>query len=409
MAAYAGGHITWGPAGAPGEQQHFAIAGPDLKLFWDQSPDRGESNSRGFAEPVENFTFVGCVRALDSLRPRIVRSTLTCCRLSRVNQSVKNARCIAWAPAERPAGLLAAGLATGRILLANFRGRWSMEDCDTMELWNGTRGAVNSLAWHPAVPGRLAGGLDRKQRDDGSVLVWDVSRPDWQWISAPDDTELWSNPIVASRSRGSMERLAALGTLDDLSLRQRGCCARALRAAVHSRLPLLLFALLGEVVWPRRSLLLQRRRRENRRRGVDGAHGDARLRARGRAPCAGGRGGGPTWALISCEGEDGGADPEKCAGLVLADSKRLHALAPRRRRGRVRDSDAARGSGDAGHWRVKIRFPRVHSTRRLCDVPGGIRERRGVTQGRGRQPPFGRTFASVSSSGSPRSENLRRA
>jgi hypothetical protein len=211
MAAYAGGHITWGPAGAPGEQQHFAIAGPDLKLFWDQSPDRGESNSRGFAEPVENFTFVGCVRALDSLRPRIVRSTLTCCRLSRVNQSVKNARCIAWAPAERPAGLLAAGLATGRILLANFRGRWSMEDCDTMELWNGTRGAVNSLAWHPAVPGRLAGGLDRKQRDDGSVLVWDVSRPDWQWISAPDDTELWSNPIVASRSRGSMERLAALG------------------------------------------------------------------------------------------------------------------------------------------------------------------------------------------------------
>jgi hypothetical protein len=59
MAAYGGGHITWGPEGGQGEQQHFAIAGPDLKLFWDQSPDRGESNARGFAEPVENFTLVG--------------------------------------------------------------------------------------------------------------------------------------------------------------------------------------------------------------------------------------------------------------------------------------------------------------------------------------------------------------
>ena len=59
MAAYGGGHITWGPEGGQGEQQHFAIAGLDLKLFWDQSPDRGESNARGFAEPVEKFTLVG--------------------------------------------------------------------------------------------------------------------------------------------------------------------------------------------------------------------------------------------------------------------------------------------------------------------------------------------------------------
>ena len=59
MEAYADGHITWGPQVEGDEQQHFAVAGPDLKLFWDQSPDRGDSNARGFAEPVENFTLVG--------------------------------------------------------------------------------------------------------------------------------------------------------------------------------------------------------------------------------------------------------------------------------------------------------------------------------------------------------------
>ena len=163
--AYSGGHISWGPP-TSAEQGHFAIAGPDLKLFWDQSStpaDRGEPGARprGFAEPVENFTFVG------------------------VNQSVKNARCIAWAPAERPSGLLAAGLASGRILIADFRGRWSMEDCDTMELTNG-HSPVNSLAWHPTVAGRLAGGLERKQRGDGSVMVWDVERTDWQWLGRCD-------------------------------------------------------------------------------------------------------------------------------------------------------------------------------------------------------------------------------
>ena len=81
-----------------------------------------------------------------SINPRRVRLllvlTVTIVLASRVNQSIKNARCIAWAPAKQPARMVAAGLSNGRILLANFRGRWSMEDCDTLELWNGNS-AVN--------------------------------------------------------------------------------------------------------------------------------------------------------------------------------------------------------------------------------------------------------------------------
>lgn len=103
--------------------------------------------------------------------------------------------------------MVAAGLSNGRILLANFRGRWSMEDCDTLELWNGNS-AVNSLQWHPVVPGRLAGGFNRIHRES-SVLVWDVDRPDWQWLKASDDSDLLLKRIVTSRSRGSMDRLSA--------------------------------------------------------------------------------------------------------------------------------------------------------------------------------------------------------
>lgn len=143
---------------------------------------------------------------------RVRTRMLTCrCRLAcRVNQSIKNARCIAWTPAKQPARMLAAGLQNGRILFANFRGRWSMEDCDTMELWNGNS-AVNSLQWHPTQPGRLAGGFNRIQRES-SVVVWDVNRPDWQWLAASDDSAPWPNPIVASRSRGSMDRLSAFAS-----------------------------------------------------------------------------------------------------------------------------------------------------------------------------------------------------
>lgn len=189
--AYSAGHITWGPA-TSGEQAHFAIAGPDLKLFWDQSAtpaDRGEPGARprSFAEPAERFTLVG------------------------MNQSVKNAKCIAWAPAEQPAALLAAGLESGRILIADFRGRWSMEDCTTMDLTSG-HSPANSLAWHPTVAGRLAGGLQRMGRSDGSVMVWDVERTDWQWLGSSEGEE-WPAPIVSSRSRGSMERLSALAVV----------------------------------------------------------------------------------------------------------------------------------------------------------------------------------------------------
>lgn len=84
-----------------------------------------------------------------------------------------------------------------------------------MELWNGTS-AVNALEWHPAVPGLLAGGFNRIKREESSVLVWDVDRPEWSWLKTSEDSDLWPNPIVKSRSRGSMERLstfAASGTI----------------------------------------------------------------------------------------------------------------------------------------------------------------------------------------------------
>ena len=100
---------------------------------------------------------------------------------------MQDARCVAWAPTRHPAALVAAGLATGRVLLSNFaagtRDASQLLRVETSMLAEGSGGrhaAVNSLAWHPVNLGRLAAGMDRRQRGDGGVLVWDVERPDAQ-------------------------------------------------------------------------------------------------------------------------------------------------------------------------------------------------------------------------------------
>ena len=105
----------------------------------------------------------------------------------------------------RPAAFLAAGLPNGSIVLANFRegrvgdGESQRSHCalgaptdETFLLdMTGSAGArnaaVNSLSWNPAKPGRLAAGMDRRQRGDGGVLVWDVEYPasePFGWVSS---------------------------------------------------------------------------------------------------------------------------------------------------------------------------------------------------------------------------------
>ena len=47
-------HILWAPGGDD-VTTHFAIAGPDLKLFWEQlQQERGQGSRPHFAEPAEN-------------------------------------------------------------------------------------------------------------------------------------------------------------------------------------------------------------------------------------------------------------------------------------------------------------------------------------------------------------------
>lgn len=70
-------HILWAPGGDD-VTTHFAIAGPDLKLFWEQlQQERGQGSRPHFAEPAENtragghgFTPVGCGPAPPRRSPR---------------------------------------------------------------------------------------------------------------------------------------------------------------------------------------------------------------------------------------------------------------------------------------------------------------------------------------------------
>ena len=76
-------HILWAPGGDD-VTTHFAIAGPDLKLFWEQlQQERGQGSRPHFAEPAENtragghgFTPVGCGPAPPPAPPALVPTPL---------------------------------------------------------------------------------------------------------------------------------------------------------------------------------------------------------------------------------------------------------------------------------------------------------------------------------------------
>jgi WD40 repeat protein len=171
--------IQW----SPHEPNCFVIGSNDLRLY--------EVKSKSVdAIPInKNSNAVESLQGNANTRDKVIS-------LIGVNSEVQNLKCLEWSPED--VRLIAVGLATGKVALANFDIQQQQATSRRTKVFVPKhQRSCNALAWNPVQKNLLAAGLD-KVRSDYSCLVWDITQPGIVSFEGSQQQEVDPNTVGTS-------------------------------------------------------------------------------------------------------------------------------------------------------------------------------------------------------------------
>jgi hypothetical protein len=185
--------VQWSPHNA----NQFVVGGNDLRLYEIRSSENTKDSSN---DVLKHFS----VLPPAEVKPH-EKKVIT---LIGAHTEIQSLKCFDWCLDPSDTGLLAVGLATGKVLLANMSG-----DGDSVKKEFVPRQVrtCNAVAWNPHDKALLATGLD-KVRSDFSCLIWDI-RESGSAPSVDDPNASSSSSAYSSSSGGPRENSFNLSSI----------------------------------------------------------------------------------------------------------------------------------------------------------------------------------------------------